>query len=248
MVNAVKENTTKDTYSHLIGFLCHYALDVKIHPYVYHNVGVYKKEDPTTHLYRGLHLKFERSIDAVMIKKEKGIEPNKLKLHKTYFMTNHVPLDVMNVMNYTIKQTYDKDHGGVMYLICTNKMYKNVKKIINDSIGIKKQIYKFIDLFSKEDMFFKDLSFYKHIEDYDYLNESQSTWYHPITNEPSNLTVEELFRDAKVFALDLIKNVRGYLLEGKDMDISSIFTNLSFNSGLDCDITEPMKYFNIYRK
>ena len=67
MVDYVKKNLDKETYSFLVGFICHYALDVKIHPYVYYHVGVYKKDDPKTHHLRGLHLKFERSIDALMI-------------------------------------------------------------------------------------------------------------------------------------------------------------------------------------
>ena len=248
MINHIKHHNNQITYSWLVGFICHYALDVKIHPYVYHNVGVYKKDKPETHKYRGLHLKFERSIDAVMIEKELGFKANKLSLHKTYFTQKLVPLDVMKVMEHTLKQTYGKDNGGTMYLIAVNKMYGNVKKIIKDRFGIKKQLYKIIDLFTKQDMFFKDLSFYNHIEQYDFLNEQKKTWHHPITNESFNSSVEDLFNEAKVFALELIKKTDACLKDACIDDLDSVFTNLSFNSGLDCDLHDEMKYFNIYRK
>ena len=70
MTNYVKEHNTKTTYSFLVGFISHYAMDVYLHPYVYHKVGVYKKADPSTHHMRGLHLKFERAIDCLLIEKE----------------------------------------------------------------------------------------------------------------------------------------------------------------------------------
>lgn len=248
MVTYVKNHNTKETYSFLVGFICHYALDVKIHPYVYHNVGVYKKDDPSTHSYRGLHLKFERSIDAVIISKEQKIKPNKLKFHKLYFPVKDLPESIQNIMEHVLKQTYGKDNGGEMFKIATAKMYNNTKKIIRDRFGLKKQVYRLMDLFTHQDMFYKDLSFYKHIENYDFTNEKKATWYHPITNEPHTESVEELFNQAKVFALSLIKSVNKYIFDDKIVNLDDVFTNLSFNSGLNCDLHDEMKHFNIYRK
>ena len=248
MVMHVKSNTTKETYSHMIGFICHYALDVKIHPYVYYNAGVYKKDDPSTHKYRGLHLKFERSIDAVKILEEQKMKPNKFKIHKTYFTVQDVPIDVMNVMGHVLKQTYGKDHGGLMYKIGTKKMYGNIKNIVHDRWGLKNLLLKFIDLFSKGDMFYEDISFANHIEEYDYLNNKKATWHHPVTNEEHNESVDELFEQARVFALDMIKNVNSYIFDDKNIDLDKVFTNLSFNSGLNCDLHEKMTHFKMYRK
>lgn len=248
MITFIKNNNTAETFSHLVGFICHYALDVKIHPYVYYNVGVYNKDKPDTHQYRGLHLKFERSIDAVKIKEELQISPNKLKIHKTYFPVKDAPEDIVKVFEHVLKQTYGKDNGGRLYQIGTKKMYSNTKNIIHDRFGFKKLLLKALGLFSNADMFLSDLSFHSHIEDYDFLNKEKKTWHHPITNEAHNESVDELFNQAKVFALDLIKKVREYIVEDKNIDLDKVFTNLSFNSGIDCNIHEPMKYFDNYQK
>ncbi len=249
MIEYVKNNLDEETYSFLVGFICHYALDVKIHPYIYHKVGVYNKEDSNTHQYRGLHLKFERSIDALMIKKDLNINPRKLKLKKKYFPLNTAPFSLMKIMNHTLKETYNKEHGGVMYLISTQAMYKNIKRITYDRFGIKKQIYKFIDLFNKNsDMFYKDLSFFNHIERYDFHNIRKNTWNHPVTNEEYNYSVIELYDQAVIFATKLITDVSKYLFTNETIDLTKLFTNLSFNSGLACDHPNPMKYFNKYRK
>lgn len=248
MVTYVKSHLNEATYSFLVGFICHYALDVSIHPYVYHNVGVYKKEDPSTHQYRGLHLKFERSIDAAMIQKDTGNPSRKFRITKKYLPKTDLPVGVCKIMGHTLKNTYAKDNGGVLYGTGVKKMYKNAKNVITDRFGIKKLLLKFLDLFGSSDMFLADLSFFNHLEAYDYLNENKTTWYHPITNTPSNETVEELFEKARLFALDLIKQVDSYLYDNKDIKLGEVFTNLSFNSGVDCDLHDEMKYFNNYRK
>jgi len=249
MIEYVKNNLSKHTFSFLSGFICHYALDVKIHPYIYHKVGVYKKEDPDTHQYRGLHLKFERSIDALLIEKDLKIKHHKFKLIKKHFPLNQPPSSAMKIMEYTLKETYNKENGGKMYYKSIEEMYKTLKYITTDPFGIKKQLYKIIDLFNKKkDMFYKDLSFYNHLENYDFHNLEKNTWNHPITNEEYNYSVIELYDQAVIFAIKLITEVSLYLFEGKTIDLKKFFTNLSFNSGMPCDHKEPMKYFNNYRK
>lgn len=248
MVTFIKHNKSDIAFSHLVGFICHYALDVKIHPYVYNQAGIYKKDDPKTHLYKGQHLKFERSIDAVKIIEEQNKKPNKLKLHKMYFPIKMVPVEVVNVMNHTLKQTYGKDHGGVMYLMGVNKMHWNIKHMVYDRFGLKKLLFRFLDLFRDEDLFLTDISFANHIENYDYLNNKKNNWHHPVSNDVFNHTVDELFEQARVFALDIVKKCREYIYDDKDIDLNNLFTNLSFNTGLNCDLHAKMQHFNFYRK
>jgi len=249
MIEYVKNNLTQKTFSFLAGFICHYALDVKIHPYIYNKVGVYKKEDPSTHQYRGLHLKFERSIDALLIERDFKIKHYKFKLYKKYLPLSQAPNLAMKIMEYTLKETYNKENGGNMYYTSVLKMYKTIKKITTDRYGIKKQFYKIVDLFNNDkDMFYKDLSFYNHLENYDYHNLEKNTWNHPVTNEEYNYSVIELYDQAVIFATKLITEVSQYLFEGKTIDLNKLFTNLSFNSGVACDHKDPMKYFDNYRK
>ncbi len=249
MITYVKDNLSKDTYSFLVGFICHYALDVKIHPYVYHNVGIYKKDDQSTHAYRGLHLKFERSIDALLIEKDLGIKHSKMKLYKKHYPLNTAPFSTMKIMDYALKETYGKEHGGVMYLISSQKMYKNLKHFVRDRFGIKKLILKIIDLFNKEnDMFFQDLPLFNHLEKYDFHNLEHRTWNHPVTNEEYNYSVIDLYDQAVKEAGYIIDEVTQFLFDDKTIDLNKLFTNLSYNTGLNCDQGKHMEYFNIYRK
>ncbi|WP_343089445.1 zinc dependent phospholipase C family protein, partial [Methanocalculus natronophilus] len=74
MVKYVKTHYSKSLHAFLMGYILHYTLDVKIHPYVYHHVGVFDKNDPKTYNQRGLHLKFERRMDKCLIEKDHGIK------------------------------------------------------------------------------------------------------------------------------------------------------------------------------
>lgn len=249
MVNYVKENLSKDSFSFLTGFICHYALDVKIHPYVYNKVGVYKASDSSTHKWRGLHLKFERSIDAVIIEEDTGEKARKINLSKKQVPLRFPSLEIMKIMDYVIKETYQTDNGGVMYLVSTVEMRKNLKRFVKDKFGFKKLFLKTIDLFSKtHDMFFQDMSMFNHIEKYDFLNKEKNVWYHPVTNEEYNYSVMELYDQAVKFATEIMENVKLYIYEDEDIDLTKVFTNLSFNTGINCDHKEEMKYFNVYRK
>lgn len=248
MTQYVKRHPSVDNYSFLIGFITHYALDVTIHPYVYYNVGDYKESDPSTHHTRGLHLKFERSIDAVLIEEDTKKKAHKITLHKSHFPLKELPTEVSKIMGYALKQTYGKDNGDYMFKLAVSKMYNNIKYMTKDRFGLKKLIFRFLDLFHNNNLFYQDVSLYKHIEDYDYLNKQKNTWHHPVTNEPSNQSIYDLQKQGIVFAEKIIKQVNNYIFKDKAVNFEDVFTNLSFNTGRDCTHGQVIKYYKAYRK
>ncbi|QMS85875.1 zinc dependent phospholipase C family protein [Candidatus Xianfuyuplasma coldseepsis] len=247
MTEYVKKHYTKEAYSFLFGYICHYALDVKIHPYVYHRVGVYKRTKPETYQYRGLHLKFERSIDALLMEQEQNKSSRWMNVTRYYFPLKRPPQEVLELMKSTLKHQFDIDYGDRVYQQSVQYMYRVLKYMVTDRFGIKKQLYKFIDLFNKKaDLFMADLSLFHHVEDYDFHNKNHATWYHPVTNEPSTKDVYQLYDEAVEFAVTCIQQVNQYLT-GQEIDLKMVFTNLSLNSGIDCDRSYPFQYFQSYR-
>ena len=249
MVDYVKNNYNKETYSFLVGFIAHYSLDVKIHPFVYHNVGVYNKANANTHHMRGLHLKFERAMDALFIEKETKKPSRKFRMTKKYYTLKHTSDEVNNLMADTFKYFHNEDNGAELYRISAKAMFNTVRFIDTDRFGIKKQIYKLVDMFNKDiDMYYKDLSYFNHLEKYDYHNDQKKEWLHPLTGEVYNYTVMELYDQARIFALEMVTKVDEYLSGNTAIDLTKVFTNLSFNSGVECDLGMDFKYLNIYRK
>ena len=247
LVQHVKQHPSRTNYSFLFGFLAHYALDVNIHPYVYHNVGVYDSTNTSTYPWRGLHLKFERSIDAVLFEREQAKPASNLRLTQYYFPSKRVPTDVQTLMKELFAKQFGVGDGDRVYGISVRHMYRTLKYLTTDRFGIKKAIYRVADrFFHKTNLFLEDLSFYNHIEPYDFLNLEHRTWHHPVTNEASNKSVLELYQDALKFANQLLDQVDRYLA-GDDIDLSTVFDNLSLNSGVDCDHSQPFQYIQIYR-
>ena len=245
MVKHTKSHLNKDTYSFLFGFLSHYALDVVMHPYVYYNVGDYDKNKPETQQYRGLHKKFETNIDRQIIE-EDGLVPRKIKFYKEYFTLKELPRSVIDVMDFTLLHSYGLQHGGNMYNVGVNKMYKNIRYFAYDRFGFKKAIYSILDIFNKGNLFFKDISYFNYDKSFDYANSKKNTWHHPITNEASNLSVRELYQKASQFFKELMTKVDAYI-NSEPIDLDDVFTNLSFNSGMECTCTDNMTYFKKYK-
>jgi hypothetical protein len=249
MVDYVKKNNNKTTYSFLVGFISHYAMDVHIHPYIYYNVGVYNKNIPDTHHMRGLHFKFERTIDCLLIKKELNIPSRKMNLTKKYYPLKDTPQDVLYLMHHTLKQQFDISNGYTMYQKSSKAMYNTLKYAVTDRFGLKKLLYRVMDLFDKKtDMYYSDLSLFNTPKNYDYHNDSKNVWLHPLTGEEYTTTVEDLFQEAKVFALNIITKVNQYINTDSNINLDTVFTDLSFNTGKECKLGMNFKYINIYNK
>lgn len=249
MVNYLEKNYSHKLYSFVIGFITHYALDVHIHPYIYNKVGIYNKNDEQTHSYRGLHLKFERAIDCVLIEKDTEMKPHKYSLTKNIIRTDKVDQVVVDMFDVVLKKVYAFKDCGKMYQIATTAMYKNMKNLVYDPFGIKSFVFKIVDFFKRsEDLFMRDLTFYNRIEDYDYLNIKNNVWNHPVTNDESTKSIPEILIDAQEFAISMIDQVDLYLKDKKQVKLADVFTNLSLNTGLNCDRKKQMQYFNIYNK
>ncbi|PAT01228.1 hypothetical protein CI105_07710 [Candidatus Izimaplasma bacterium ZiA1] len=248
MLKYLKDNYTEDLYDYTIGFIAHYAADTVIHPYVYHKVGFYVKNDPIYNQYRGYHFNFERGIDAYLIKRDKKISPRKYNLTKIEMPLEVISPDVSKMYKHSLKEVYNFDEGDIVFDNSLKAMYFNVKYLIKDRFGIKTIIYKFLDLFIKMDLNLRDLTFFNRIKNVDYLNKNNQTWYHPITNEKSTKSVDELYEDAINRGIYLVDQVDKYLNDENHEELSKVFINLSYNSGIDCKLDQTMTNFNIFKK
>ena len=70
LIEYIKENNLKDdidTCSFLSGFICHYALDLTVHPYVFYKTGSFHKDEKETYKYNSLHTLMEVYLDNYLI-------------------------------------------------------------------------------------------------------------------------------------------------------------------------------------
>ena len=235
----------KDVYSFLVGFICHYALDSTLHPYVVYKTGIFKKNKPSTYKYNNVHAFMEAFIDNDMVRRREKTNPYQFDIASFCFDIRPFSNNLNKAINYTFYNTFHlKNMDGIYY-----KSLKQMKTALTlfrrDPKGIKKNIYKVIDTFTSRRTFrFEAVSYYYPLDDrHNFLNSNHSLWRNPTTYD---MTSTESFVDLYLKAIKLAKVLIcasfDYLNE-KDIDLEKIFTNNSYVTGLDCNLKKELKYF-----
>lgn len=232
--------------AYVAGFLCHYALDRHLHPYVYHHVGIYDEKHPETTAMRGLHLKFERAIDKLLIAEDTGQVAYRYPVNQA-LPIRRLPETLKAFYDHVVHFTLTIEDGGALFIKGHTMMRRIMRHVIRDRTGLKRRLYRFFDRKdSTRDLFLEDLSFRTPPPAFDVLNRSHATWYHPVTGAPSSKSVDDLYLDAYVMTCALIKTVGPALKNGQTVAIENVFENRSFNSGVDCEDSRTMRYFRLF--
>jgi hypothetical protein len=249
LTHYTKNHLTPPLLSFYIGYICHYALDVSVHPYIYYNVGDYLPFDPTTYEMRGLHLRFERTIDALLIEEDFNKRAHKVNL-KAFFPTETPHSEITGAIQHIAGKITDKPLEDISMTEASHAMHKTLRWMFQDRFGIKKQCFKFIDFFfnKKSSLLLQDISIYIKPSSFDFLNTTHQTWHHPITNESFTDSIHDLYDHAMQFALRILDHTLPYITENSPVDLSNVFTNLSFNTGINCDQGMHLKHIQLYTK
>ena len=234
-----------DTYSFLVGFICHYVLDSTIHPYIIYKTGYFVRGNPNTYKYNGIHHFMETFIDNDMIKKRLNTDPYKYDIAGNFFDTRVFSKKLNNAINYTFYSTFKVKNMGNIYYKSLKQERSFIRLFRQDSHGIKKFFYKLLDTFTPRGLYrFESLSYHYPMEDkHNFLNSNNSVWRNPTTYD---LTSKESFIDLYIKA---IKNAKSIIndsfdyLNGKNILLENVFTNLSYYTGLDCDNKKVLKYY-----
>lgn len=248
LTDEVKAQNDEILKAYLIGFITHFILDVNIHPYIYYFTGEYIESELKTHIYRGYHLRFERSVDISYIRHRYQKNPIDFHLRKRIVPLKEVPNQILELHKNIALKVYEQKHADMKFDSGYHTMRMLLKLLIKDVTGLKKIILSIADMFSKTSpIFLKDYPYHKKDRSYDYLNLDHHPWHHPITNETYTFSVLDIYDQAYKEAAETIKEVLAYL-DGKEVDLKSLFKNRSFNSGIDTSKERTMKYFKLFDK
>lgn len=247
LLDYVKEHNIddKDTYSFIVGFITHFVLDSNIHPYIIYKTGFFDKKKKETYKYNGIHHFMETFLDNDLIKRRENTDPYKFNISKFCFDTKKFSNDLNNTIDYTFYTTFNIKNMSYKYYRSLKQMKTYLRLFRMDRFGIKKFFYKIIDTFTPRSMFrFEAVSYHLPLEDkHNYLNNNHTMWKNPVDD---NITSTESFVDLYLRSLEEARNISIKVFEylnGKDIDLKSLFLNKSYVSGLDCDIEKELKYF-----
>ena len=234
-----------DTYSFLVGFICHYALDATMHPYIIYKTGIFNKHNSNTYKYNNAHAFMETFIDNDMIKRREKNNPYSFNISKYCFDIYAFSKDLNQAIDYTFFKTFNKKNMSKIYYKSLKQMKMFLRLFRKDRFGIKKVLYKVIDTFTPRRLFkFEALSYHYPLDDiHNYLNNNHTLWRNPTTY---NMTSTESFVDLYMKAIKLAKVLicaSFDFLDGKEIDLEKVFLNNSYLTGLDCELDKELKYF-----
>ena len=247
LLKYMKDNSIHDvdTYSFLLGFICHYALDSTLHPYVLYKTGVFNKNVPSTYKYNNVHAFMESFIDNDMVKRRLKMNPYKFRTSNFCFDIYPFSRELQKTIDYTFYNTYKLRDMSSIYYKSLKQMRYSLTIFRRDVYGIKKFFYKLLDSFTSKRCFrYEAISYHYPLEDkHNYLNSNHSVWRHPCDyKKTSTESFVDLYLKSIKFAKVLACASFDYL-DGKSIDLEKIFDNSSYVTGYDCNDKKELKYF-----
>lgn len=247
IINYMKDNKYYNdsmSLTFLYGFISHFCLDSTAHPYIYYRTGEFKKSDKSTYKYKGLHTYMETYIDNYFIKTRNH---NKcISLNNFCFKKNKFTKELNDILDYSFTKVYNMNNLSKVYYKSLKQMNTFINLFMFDKYGIKKYFYKLIDKFTPKSTFpFKSLSYHlDNYDDLDYLNTKHSKWCYPVDKKlTSTNSFNDIYNSALKDTIHIINEVNKYFFEDKDIDISKLFQNKSYCTGIDCSSNKKQKYF-----
>lgn len=247
-INDNKLNNNSSIMSYLYGYICHYFLDLYIHPFIYYKGGKFIRNNKNTYKYNGLHQRLEYGIDLYLIKKRENINPSKFMIYKEIFNISILNKELKSILSNTIGKVYNIDNIDYIY----GKSIKDMKhffRVFNyDPYGVKLRMYKLIDKITPSSIIkVSSLSYSNKFDDIpNYLNLKNKIWYCPWDKD---ISYKDSFFDLYNKALDksvrTIEEVTNMLDNGiivKDR-LEYLFKDLSLATGIECDKEINLKYF-----
>ena len=217
-----------DILAYLYGSINHYICDTTMHPYVN-----YLSETAQDKI--GMHTKLEFEIDAYYYGKITNKPFYKYDITKDLLKKTKFTKRLKNCMNEVYKRTYNQDNLGEIYEKSYNQSSTLFKLGMLDKFGIKKFIYKILDIFSIPFGFkCSYVSFYIKNIDTSFLNIDKKEWFNPYAKEiTSNLSWNELMNFAKDKSIKIITLCDKYFKNKTSLKkLKAEIPNISYSSGL----------------
>lgn len=226
----IKSNDNSIAKSYICGFITHYALDRKCHPYVYSLQDEILKVKTHTNPHTA-HNNVEFAMDAYLLNKRLGIKnPSLFKTESTLALEQGAVDEIAKLINSFTKYATGKTVSVQNVCRAVYDM-KYIQKLTTDVTGAKKVIVSAVEtLISPITKNYKFSSFIKP-KDLEkakkYGNIDHKAWIFPNSKKVCNDSFEDLFEKAKFDAIDMITQ----FFAGNDC--FEITKNLSFLSGVE---------------
>lgn len=230
----VRKNPDPTAKSYIYGFILHYALDRRCHPYVYALEKEITDSDKKIH-HSSAHNRVEMGLDAYMLYQKSGTEyPYLFDSSKTIELSDPEKDSTAKVLCYMIKRVLKKRIRRSAVKRAINDTVR-MQKLLRDKSGQLRILATVL-----ETILGKAIGYYKFSamikprlwkNGEKYANIDNGMWTNPFSKEKSNLSFEQLYIYALQESKDLLLGFE-QTVSGKS-DAKDVTENISFLTGLE---------------
>ena len=240
LINYIKYNQfyyNPEVMAYLYGMLSHYVLDSTINPFIIYKSGS---------LNNSLHTEIESYLDNYLYTIREGMNPHKLKCYNLCFNIDYFSNELIEVMDFTYKETFGISNFHKYYFSCCMNAKKFYKRYRYDPVGIKKKFYSIID-YVLPDSYIKKAPLSYHLNKKDktvFFNLEHKKWYNPTDKRTKSCeSILELYTKALSDATKIIQEINQYFYYDKKVNLKKVIGNLNYYTGKDCSKEKELKYF-----
>lgn len=228
LINDNKKNQDNELFTFISGLITHYIADSTMHPYIdylAHNVN--KK------LHIDKHFEIETYIDNYII--DKYINKDYQKYNNSQYVFNYTEEKIIKEeLNKLFKTLWNYDNIGHKYYRALKEMHFVFRYLRHDSYGIKKILYKTLDLNPFPIRKCQYLSYHFNLNNNDYyLNLDHKKWFNYMKSDNiSTKSFIDLMDDVISKSAFIINELYNYIYQNKKVNLKELIGNNSYSTGL----------------
>lgn len=232
--HSVKENMMVYAFGHL----CHWALDMCTHPYIFYRTGDCVGEGAVH------HHRFESMMDTLMLEKFHNVNIKDYPFYEICTYDEEMLKAIARVYVPAVKKALGKEIKVYDIRKSLNE-WKEIQKLLYDPYNIKAPILKTAEkMIRKPGLISGNVVPKKADETYDILNMEHQTWFHPCDGTKSTASFLDMFEEAIKLATTLIEQLYGCAeYDANAEKILTILQNRAYDTGMSEE--SEMHYFSL---
>lgn len=224
-----KNNKDLELFTFIAGLITHYQADSIIHPYINYYV---ESSNETKGFSK--HFEIETYLDNYYINSR--INKNHKRFNNTSFVFNYKENKLIEEeITKVFKEFFNYPNMGKKYYYALKEMKFAYNYARYDKYGIKKQIYKTIDLNPFNIKRTRYLSYHFDLDnDEYYLNLNHKEWLN--NNIKSTKSFLDLVNEVIDNSSTIINELYEYIFENKDVKLKKLIKNIDYGTGQDISL------------
>lgn len=242
-IHSIRKESSKtvkeDMMAYIFGHLCHWALDMMTHPYIFYRTG------DCQGLSASYHHRFESMMDTLMLEKFHNKDIHEYPFYEICTYDEEMLKAIARIYVPAVQAALDKELKVYDIRVSLNE-WKDIQKLLYDPHNRKTPILKAVEKVAKKPWFISGNVVPKEKdEQFDILNLEKNIWLHPCDNQVSqDASFLELFDDAVELAVTLIECMYGCIeYHAPEENVLSLLQDRAYDTGMSGETN--MQHFSI---